>query len=222
MSDFKEQRRQMVKRYRKAGYIKTDSMAEVMLRVHREKFMDSAYVDYAYNDQPYPIPGDGRQTISAPYMYPIFYEPLELEPGERVLEIGAGSGYGAAIASELVGSTGLVVAVEINPLTYSFAEANLRRTGYNDVVLILGDGSLGYQKHAPYDAISITASCPEIPRPLIDQLKGPGKLMAPVGSASSFLGQDLVILDKDEEGIIRRRNLMKVAYVPLTGKYGWT
>jgi protein-L-isoaspartate(D-aspartate) O-methyltransferase len=155
-------------------------------------------------------------------MYPIFYEPLELEPGERVLEIGAGSGYGAAIASELVGSTGLVVAVEINPLTYSFAEANLRRTGYNDVVLILGDGSLGYQKHAPYDAISITASCPEIPRPLIDQLKGPGKLMAPVGSASSFLGQDLVILDKDEEGIIRRRNLMKVAYVPLTGEYGWT
>jgi protein-L-isoaspartate(D-aspartate) O-methyltransferase len=212
----------MVQRYRKAGYIKTDSMAEVMLRVQREKFMDSAYVYHAYNDQPYPIPGDGRQTISAPYMYPIFYEPLKIEPGERFLEIGAGSGYGAALARELVGPTGLVVAVEINPLTYTFAEANLRRTGYNDIVLVLGDGSLGYHEHAPYDAISITASCPDIPKPLIEQLKGPGKLMAPIGSASSFLGQDLVILDKDEDGLIRRRYLMKVAYVPLTGKYGWT
>ena len=212
----------MVQRFRKAGYIKTDSMADVMLRVPREEFMDSAYIDYAYSDQPYPIPGDGRQTISAPYMYPVFYEPLELESGERFLEVGAGSGYGAALARELVGSTGLVVAVEINRLTYKFAEANLRRTGYNDVLLVLGDGSLGYQKHAPYDAISITASCPDIPRPLIAQLKVSGKLMAPVGSASSFLGQDLIILDKDEDGRIRRRNLMKVAYVPLTGKFGWT
>ena len=184
--------------------------------------MDPAYVDYAYSDQPFPIPGDGRQTISAPYMYPIFYEPLELKRGDSLLEIGAGSGYGAALAWELVGPTGLVVAIEINPVTYRFAEANLRRTGYNDVLLLLGDGSLGYPEKAPYDAVCVTAACPDVPQPLIEQLRSPGRLMAPVGGPSSFLGQDLVLLERDEGGGIRRRTLMKVAYVPLIGKYGWT
>ena len=211
----------MVQRYRGAGYIKTDAVAQAMFRVPREEFMDPVYVDYAYSDQPFPIPGDGRQTISAPYMYPIFYEPLELEPGDRLLEIGAGSGYGAALAHELVGPTGIVVAIEINPVTYRFAEANLRRTGYDDILLVLGDGSLGYPEKAPYDAIVVTAACPDIPRPLIEQLRAPGRLMAPVGGASSLLGQDLVMLEKDGEGRISRRSMMKVAYVPLTGEYGW-
>ncbi|MFQ6054101.1 MAG: protein-L-isoaspartate(D-aspartate) O-methyltransferase [Candidatus Bathyarchaeia archaeon] len=221
MPDFTEQRERMVRRYRGAGYIKTEAVARAMLKVPREEFMDPAYVDYAYNDQPFPIPGDGRQTISAPYMYPIFYEPLELEDGDRFLEIGAGSGYGAALARELVGPTGLVVAIEINPVTYRFASANLRRMGYGDIVLVQGDGSLGYPEKAPYDAICITAACPEIPPPLIEQLGAEGRLIAPVGSASSLLGQDLVMLEKDEEGRIHRRTMMKVAYVPLIGKYGW-
>ena len=222
MPDFAEQRRRMVERYRKSGYIKTRKMAEAMLRVPREEFMDSGYINYAYRDNPFPIPGDGRQTISAPYMYPIFYEPLDLQPGDKLLEIGAGSGYGAALAREMVDTTGLVVAIEINPTTYRFAEANLRRTGYDDILLVLGDGSLGHPERAPYDAICVTASCPDIPHPLIEQLKAPGKLLAPVGSASSFFGQDLVILEKDAEGRASRRTLMKVAYVPLIGKYGWT
>lgn len=221
MVDFVEQRRRMVQRYRGAGYIKTDAVAHAMLSVPREEFMAPSYVDYAYNDQPFPIPGDGQQTISAPYMYPIFYEPLELEHGDSLLEIGAGSGYGAALARELVGPTGLVVAIEINPVTYRFAEANLERTGYGDILLVLGDGSLGYQEKAPYDAICVTAACPDVPRPLIEQLRAPGRLMAPVGSASSLLGQDLVMLEKDEEGRIIRRRMMKVAYVPLVGKFGW-
>ena len=222
MPDFAEQRRQMVRRYSAAGYIKTEAMARAMLQVPREEFMDPAYVDYAYSDQPFPIPGDGRQTISAPYMYPIFYEPLELKHGNSLLEIGAGSGYGAALAQELVGPIGLVVAIEINPVTYRFAEANLRRTGYDDILLLLRDGSLGHPEKAPYDAICITAACPDIPQPLIEQLRSPGRLMAPVGGPSSFLGQDLVLLERDEGGGTRRRTLMKVAYVPLVGKYGWT
>ena len=222
MPNFEEQRRRMVQRYREIGYIKTDAMARAMLKVPREEFMDPAYVEYAYVDQPFPIPGDGRQTISAPYMYPVFYEPLQLKKGDKVLEIGAGSGYGAALAWELVAPDGLVVSIEINPVTYRFAKENLKRTGYDKVILILGDGSLGYPEEAPYDAICITASCPEIPPPLIEQLASPGRLMAPVGSPLNPFGQDLVLLEKDERDRIRRRKLMKVAYVPLIGKYGWS
>ena len=222
MPNFSELRKQMVRRYKRAGYIKSDAMESAVLMVPREEFMDPSHVEYAYVDQPFPIPGDGGQTISAPYMYPIFYEPLGLREGEKLLEIGAGSGYGAALARELVGPTGLVVSIEINANTYRFAVQNLERTGYGDVKLILGDGSLGHAEDAPYDAICVTAACPEIPNPLLDQLKAPGRLMAPVGDSYSFFGQDLVLLLKDGEGRLRRSTLMKVSYVPLTGEYGWS
>ena len=221
MSDFSEQRRQMVQRFMKSGYISSPRMAEAVLRVPREEFMDSSYASYAYVDKPFPIPGDGRQTISAPYMYPIFYEPLSLRKGNRVLEIGAGSGYGAALARELVGESGLVVSVEINEVTFRFAKANLERTGYGDVVLVLGDGSLGHPDEAPYDAICVTAAAPKVPEPLVDQLGAPGKLMAPVGSSYNIFGQDLVLMEKDAEGRTSARSIMKVSYVPLIGEHGW-
>ncbi len=211
----------MVQRYMNSGYISSEAMAEAVLRVPREEFMDSSYASYAYVDKPFPIPGDGGQTISAPYMYPIFYEPLSLKEGDRVLEIGAGSGYGAALAGELVGDSGLVVSVEINETTYRFAQANLERTGYGDIILVLGDGSLGYEEEAPYDAICVTAACPEVPEPLVEQLGSPGKLMAPVGSSYSVFGQDLVLMEKDGDGKISMRTLMKVSYVPLIGEHGW-
>ncbi len=222
MPDFSEQRQRMVQRYMKSGYISSDAMAEAVLRVPREEFMDSSYASYAYVDKPFPIPGDGGQTISAPYMYPIFYEPLSLKGGDRVLEIGAGSGYGAALARELVGESGLVVSVEINEITYRFAQANLDRTGYRDIILVLGDGSLGHVDKAPYDAICVTAACPMVPEPLVEQLGSPGKLMAPVGSSYSVFGQDLVLMEKDNDGRISTRTLMKVSYVPLIGEHGWT
>lgn len=221
MPGFSEQREQMVRRYRRSEYITSDEMAKAVLRVRREEFMDPSYVDYAYIDRPFPIPGDGGQTISAPYMYPIFYEPLKLRGGESVLEIGTGSGYGAALARELVGSKGTVVSIEINAITYQFAKVNLERTGYGDILLIHGDGALGYEDKAPYDVVCITAACPEIPEPLLRQLKAPGKLLAPVGNSYSPFGQDLVLLEKDEGGRMGRKTLMKVSYVPLTGEYGW-
>jgi len=209
-----------VERYRRAGYITTDSMAQAMLTVPREEFMDPSNREYAYYDQPFPIPGDGRQTISAPYMYPATYEPLGLKPGMRVLEVGAGSGYGAALARELVGEGGLVVAVEINPRTCEFAEGNLQRTGYRDVLVVLGDGSLGYPEKAPYDTISVTASTPGVPPPLLEQLASPGRLVAPVGGEGLY-GQDLLLVEKDEKGHLSERSLMKVVYVPLLGEHGW-
>jgi protein-L-isoaspartate(D-aspartate) O-methyltransferase len=222
MPNFSELRAEMVRRYRRAGYIKTEVIARAVMSVPREEFMSPSYVEYSYVDQPFPIPGDGKQTISAPYMYPMFYEPLGLKAGDRLLEVGAGSGYGAAMARELVGPEGLVVSMEINPTTFGFAKENLKRTGYDDVVLVLGDGSLGHPEMAPYDAICVTAACPEIPKPLIEQMGAPGRLMAPVGGSYSLYGQDLVLLEKDAEGRMEKRVLMKVSYVPLTGEHGYS
>ena len=220
MPGFSEQRKEMVKRYTRAGYVKSQAMAEAMLRVPREEFMDPRYRQYSYHDQPFPIPGDGRQTISAPYMYPVSYEPLGLREGMRLLEVGAGSGYGAALARELVGEAGVVVAIEINAVTCEFARENLERTGYGDVKLVLGDGSVGYPEDAPYDAVSITAASPEVPPPLIEQLKSPGTLVGPVGG-DRYTGQDMLLLRKDESGGVSERSLMKVVYVPLLGEHGW-
>lgn len=221
LNDFEDQRRQMVERYRAEGYVRSGEMAGAMLRVRREEFMDQTYMEYTYHDQPFPIPGDGRQTISAPYMYPIFYESMKIREGDKVLEIGAGSGYGAALARELVGTSGKVIAIEVNEVTYEFARSNLQKTGYADIILIVGDGSLGYEPEAPYDKICITASCPAVPSPLIEQLKTYGKIIAPVGPPSSLFGQDLVLMSKDVEGKIESRVIMQVVYVPLIGKHGW-
>jgi protein-L-isoaspartate(D-aspartate) O-methyltransferase len=119
-----------------------------------------------------------------------------------------------------VGAEGLVVALEINSDTYEFARDNLKRTGYDDVVLVLGDGSLGHPERAPYDAVSVTASTPAVPPPLLEQLASPGRLIAPVGGMNLY-GQDLMLIEKDEGGAVKERCLMKVAYVPLTGEHGW-
>jgi protein-L-isoaspartate(D-aspartate) O-methyltransferase len=219
MPTFLEQRREMVNRYKRAGYIRSRRIEEAIMAVPRELFMDPRFRDYAYYDQPFAIPGDGRQTISAPYMYPVTYEPLKLEPGQLFLEVGAGSGYGAAIARELVGSEGLVVSVEINPDTYCFAEKNLMEAGYEDVLVVLGDGTLGYPPKAPYDAVSITASTPDIPPPIYEQMAETSRLIAPVGGSSRY-GQDLLLVEKIG-GAINKKSLMSVVYVPLIGKYGY-
>ncbi len=220
MPDFITQRKAMVERYQRTGYIKSQSMAEAVQRVPREKFMDPNYMEHAYIDQPFPLPGDGGQTISAPYMYPIFYEPLNIKPGDSILEIGAGSGYGAALARELVGEKGLVVTIEINEITCKFAETNLKRTGYGDIKVICGDGSAGYPEDAPYDAICITAASPRVPYHLVEQMKTMGKLMVPVGNAYNMFGQDLIMITKEMDGSTKEENLMKVTYVPLLGKHG--
>jgi protein-L-isoaspartate(D-aspartate) O-methyltransferase len=218
MPDFIAQRKEMVRRYKHGGYIQSIEMEDAVMAVPREEFMGPRFKDYAYMDRPFPIPGDGRQTISAPYMYPVTYEPLALRPGMSVLEIGAGSGYGAALAKALVGDEGTVVSVEINPETFEFAVKNLKKTGF-DVKLVLGDGTLGHPDGAPYDAISVTASTPVVPPPLIQQLHVGGRLIAPVGGRS-MAGQDLLLVEKTSEGLTER-SLMKVVYVPLIGKYGF-
>ncbi|KPV65391.1 MAG: Protein-L-isoaspartate O-methyltransferase [Candidatus Bathyarchaeota archaeon BA1] len=200
------------------GFLRSRRIMMAMLRVPREDFIPDMYRDHAYLEVPLPLPGQNA-TISCPHSYPLFYEALDLREGDRLLEVGTGSGYGAALAKEVVGSNGKVVTVEIDEDTYKFAKLNLEKLGYKDVLLILGDGSLGYPAQSPYDKICITAACPRIPDPLIHQLKTGGKLIAPVGHPG--LAQDLALLEKCRGGTLTTNMVEKVLYVPLRGRYGW-
>jgi protein-L-isoaspartate(D-aspartate) O-methyltransferase len=143
----------------------------------------------------------------------LFYEPLGLDEGHRFLEVGLGSGYGAAVAREVVGSGGLVVSIEIDPLTLEFARRNLERAGYHDIVLVRGDGGLGYPESSPYDRMAVTAACAEIPPPLIEQLCIGGRLIAPVIEGDR---QNLTLFEKGVEGI-QRCVICEVLYVSLRG-----
>jgi protein-L-isoaspartate(D-aspartate) O-methyltransferase len=212
------ERSERVRRLMEGGLLNSRALIEAMMRVPREKFIPEEYRDYAYFEVPLPIPGR-NSTISCPHSYPLFYETLGLDGGDSFLEVGAGSGYGAALAYEVVGASGRVVTIEIDEETYRFARRNLKRLGYTQIHVILGDGSKGYQPLAPYDKIAVTASCPSIPEPLIQQLKPGGRLIAPVGSPD--YPQDLILVEKGFNGSIRSKKIDEVLYIPLTGEYGW-
>lgn len=200
------------------GFLRSRTIIEAMVKVPREDFIPEEYRDYAYLEVPLPIPGR-ESTISCPHSYPLFYEALRLDRGDTFLEVGTGSGYGAALAYEVVGASGRVVTIEIDEETYRFARDNLARLGYIDIVVILGDGSIGYPPLAPYDKIAVTASCPKIPDPLVQQLRPGGRLIAPVGSPA--YPQDLILLEKMLDGSTSSKKIDEVLYIPLRGKYGW-
>jgi protein-L-isoaspartate(D-aspartate) O-methyltransferase len=197
------------------GYLQSKRIKDALSKVPREDFIPSPYRDYAYMEVPFPLPGE-VSTISCPHSYPLFYEPLGLTEGDRFLEIGLGSGYGSAIAREVVGPEGLVVSIEIDPLTFEFGRQNLEHAGYRDVVLHLGDGGLGYADLSPYDRIAITAACNDIPTPLIEQLRLGGRLIAPVQQGGI---QDLLLVENLAEGL-SREVICQVLYVSLQGKFG--
>jgi len=197
------------------GYLRSERIKDAMFKVPREHFIPFMYKDYAYLEVPLPLPGE-KATISCPHSYPLFYEPLGLYKGHKFLEVGFGSGYGTAIAREIVGPKGLVVSIEIDPLTFEFARRNLENEGYNDIVLVKGDGGLGYAEMVPYDRICLTAACIEIPTPLMEQLRIGGRLIAPMMEMGS---QNLVLFEKSEKGI-SRKVICEVLYVSLRGIYG--
>lgn len=210
---FEEMRKRLIKGLE--FYISEEKVREAMLRVPRHKFIPEYEREEAYIDAPLDI-GYG-QTISAPHMVAIMCELLELSEGHKVLEIGSGSGYNAAVMGELVGKSGHVYTVErIEPLVH-FARENLKETGYNNVTLILEDGSMGYSRYAPYDRISVTCAAPHVPEPLLEQLKPGGIMVIPVGNYS----QELLRIKKDSEGNIHKEKKGGVVFVPLIGKYGF-
>lgn len=211
------ERKELVKRLSEFGYIKTENVRQAMEKVPREEFLPEENRSYAYADQPLPL-GEG-QTISAPHMVAMICEKLELEEGMKVLEIGTGFGYNAAVISEAMGK-GHVYSVERLESLAEIAEENLKRTGYEEnVTVIVGDGTLGYEKEAPYDRIYGTACAPSVPEPLKEQLEIGGKLLIPVGEQSYF--QDLMCIIKESENEFKQKSLGGVAFVPMIGKYGW-
>jgi protein-L-isoaspartate(D-aspartate) O-methyltransferase len=212
----------LVQRLQSSGYLKTDEMERAVRTVPREAFVPPSLKEHAYRDTPLSI-GLG-QTISAPHMCVIMCESLKLKPGHRILEVGAGSGYHAALCAEMVAPKGAknpghIYTIEIVEGLIDFAQKNLERTGYDDrVTLVHGDGGKGLSEYAPFDRILVAAAAPSVPTPLIEQLAPEGIMLIPVGSRGFF--QDLLMVEKDGDGNITRRNWGGVAFVPLTGEFG--
>jgi len=200
---------EMLERY---GYIKSNRVKNAFLIVDRGNFVLTEYRKQAYFDDPLPI--GHKQTISAPSMVAIMLELLEVFDGAKVLEIGTGSGYNACLIA-CMGAR--VYTIERIPALIEMAKKNMENCPCkNRVTILLGDGSLGYKKEAPYDRIIVTCGAPEIPHPLLEQLKDPGILVIPIGG--TFF-QELYVVKK-EEGKIIKRAWGEVAFVPLIGKYG--
>ncbi|MCQ8898603.1 MAG: protein-L-isoaspartate O-methyltransferase [Hadesarchaea archaeon] len=214
--DFERERERMVEELVRWGYLRTPRVIEAFRRVPREEFVPPSLRRYAYEDHPLSI-GLG-QTISAPSMIALMLESLEVERGQKVLEVGTGSGYNAALLAELVTREGRVVSIERLPRLASFGRENLRRTGYDWVEVVVGDGTCGYEPGAPWDRILITACSPGFPPPLLDQLRVGGRIGAPIGHF--YHTQVWKVAEKGEEGL-RVQSFTPCSFVPLVGKYGW-
>lgn len=214
MDPFEEKRRRMVERLREELKI-SEKVAKAMMKVPRHLFVPKNYEREAYIDTPLPI-GFG-QTISAPHMVAIMCDLLDLKEGEKVLEVGGGSGYHAAVVAEMVGKEGKVVAIERIVELAEKAKEVLNLLGYENVKVVVGDGSRGYEEESPYDKIYVTASAPDIPKPLMEQLKPGGRIVIPIGLHDQYL----YVVDKDERGKIQKRIWGPVRFVLLVGEFGF-
>jgi len=204
-SDYAVQREHMVRTQIEGRGIRDPRLLEALRRIPRHEFMPEAVRKSAYGDHPAPI-GYG-QTISQPYIVAFMTDALKLTGQEKVLEIGTGSGYQAAVLAELCEE---VYTIEILAELADRARQTLERLGYAQVHVRRGDGYLGWPEHAPYDRIIVTAAPPEIPRKLVEQLKIGGLMVAPVGKA----WQELVLIEKTEEGL-QTKKLLPVRFVPM-------
>ena len=203
-------RHRMIERIRARGVTDTAVLA-ALEAVPRHLFVSTDQRAKAYDDRPLPI-GDG-QTISQPYMVALMTSLLELRPGERVLEVGTGSGYQAAVLSRVAAE---VYTIEIRKPLAERARRTLTDLGYRNIHLRVGDGFQGWPDAAPFDGIIVTAAPPSVPDPLLRQLKVGGRLVIPVGDRNSL--QSLLVLTKRPDGGFDRSNVMPVFFVPMTGE----
>ncbi len=208
---FTAQREQMVKNTIELRGVSDPATLRAMRAVERHRFVENELIRHAYADRPLPI-GHG-QTISQPYIVAAMTEMLRPKEGDIVLEIGAGSGYQAAVLAEIVDH---VYTIEIVPELAALSESRMSELGYDNVTVKEGDGYFGWAEHGPFDGIIVTAAATHIPPPLIEQLKAGARMVIPVGPPMQV--QNLMLIEKQEDGTVIQRSLMPVRFVPLTGK----
>jgi len=212
LSDFQRVRQEMVEVQLIRRGIGDPAVLAAMRKVARHRFVPDHLWMLAYADQPLPI--DRRQTISQPYMVALMTEALQLSKDDKVLEIGTGSGYQAAVLAEICNA---VYTIETIPDLAKKATTVLQELGYGNIIIKVADGTRGWPEYQPYNGIIVTAGAPHVPQPLLDQLAEGGRLVIPVGDQDL---QQLLRLTRTPEGIIED-NLGGCRFVPLRGEYGW-
>ena len=205
---------ELIDQMKASGYLRSGEVEQALREVRREDFIPVNKKEWAYLDRPLEI--EKGQTISQPSTVVVMLEALKVGPGQKILEIGTGSGWQAGLLSKLVGKEGQVFTMErIHSLHES---SKLKLKNYANVFVVLGDGTLGLPKQAPFDRIIVTAAAPEIPDPLREQLKVGGVMVIPLGDKYT---QQVQIITKPREGVIERKALGLFAFVPLIGKHGF-
>ena len=214
MTDFAAEREAMVERQLKRRGITETRILDAFLAVPREQFVSSDQAQLAYGDHPLPI--EAGQTISQPYIVALMIQAAGIGAGDTVLEVGAGSGYAAAVISRIARR---VIAIERQHDLVAIARRRLRGLGHDNVEIVAGDGTRGWPDAAPYDAILAAASGSHVPPSLIAQLAPGGRLVMPIGDPGWV--QELVKVTKQDDGILKQENLGGVRFVPLIGEEGW-
>ena len=214
VSDFAAEREAMVERQLRRRGITEQHILDAFLAVPREKFVSAGHAHLAYGDHPLPIEAD--QTISQPYIVALMIQAARIRSGDRVLEVGSGSGYAAAVISRIAGH---VFGIERQHTLVEVARERLLRLGYDNIEIVEGDGTRGWPNAAPYNAILAAASGSHVPQPLVDQLAPGGRLVMPLGEPGWV--QELVKVTKGPGDKLVRENLGGVRFVPLIGEEGW-
>jgi protein-L-isoaspartate(D-aspartate) O-methyltransferase len=204
----------MIERHLKGRGITEEPILDAFREVPREKFISDEFAHLAYGDHPLPI--EAGQTISQPYIVALMIQAADIAPGDKVLEVGAGSGYAAAVISRIATQ---VIGVERQPELVEVARERIRRLGYMNVQILEGDGTKGWPQEAPFNAILAAASGSHVPQPLIDQLAPGGRIVMPVGDPGWV--QHLVKVTKGRDGRLQQSDLGGVRFVPLIGEEGW-
>jgi protein-L-isoaspartate(D-aspartate) O-methyltransferase len=215
MSDFAAEREAMVERQLRRRGITEPAILDAFRSVPREAFVGADSAHLAYGDHPLPI--EAGQTISQPYLVALMIQAAAIQAGDKVLEVGSGSGYAAAIISRIARQ---VIGIERQPELVELAGERLARLGYGNVEIVAGDGTLGWPDDAPYDAIIAAASGSHVPKSLVEQLSPRGRLVMPVGDPAA--AQRLVKVTKRPDGSLQQSDLAVVRFVPLIGEEGWS
>jgi|SRR3989344_4956535 len=211
-----EQKRNQLVDFWRENFDFTEEELNAFTKVKRENFIADKMKDYAYEDAPLPL--IRGKTISQPTTVMIMTSALEINPGEKIFEVGTGSGYQAALLATLTGDKGKIITTEVIPELVEFSKNNFKMAGINNIEVHEYDGSKGMEKEAPFDKIIITAACRDFPQPLIDQLKTGGFIIAPVGNKDE---QTMVRGKKLENGRLELEFLGPFLFTPLYGDYGF-